>query len=84
MRVWDIAVLNRAAVKRGEILHCGSGTYSHAIVASVSPFILVSCDGSMMWRATVKPADFNSVGRASEQEIEAVRNRMAREKGGAT
>lgn len=34
-------------------LACGSGLYTHAICVSVTPLVLVSEQGDMLWRATV-------------------------------
>jgi len=31
------------------ILACGSGRYTHAIVASIYPFVMVSEEGDMCW-----------------------------------
>ena len=35
--------------KSGTILRCGTGTYPNAVVLSVSPFVLVSTCGTMVW-----------------------------------
>lgn len=42
----------------------GSARYTHAIVASVEPFVLVSNDGDMLWQATVKPEFFTPLCQA--------------------
>ena len=39
-------------------LRSGCSYYTHAIVASVDPFILISEEGDMKWSATVAPSDF--------------------------
>lgn len=45
------------------VLACGCGRYSHAIVVSESPFVLVSEGGDMLWSATVTPEDVRYFGR---------------------
>ena len=40
------------------VLRSGCGVYPYAIVKSIDPFVLVSEDGDMTWRATVKQEDF--------------------------
>jgi hypothetical protein len=44
MLVGDVAI-----PIRGTTLFCGSGTYTHAIVASVEPFVLMSEEADMRW-----------------------------------
>ena len=82
MRIGDVAVLSREAIRDGHILHCGTGTYTHAIVGRVEPFALVSDDGSMMWTATVKPEQFYFLCRACDEVVETVARRI-RNEGGA-
>ena len=45
MRIGDIVI----PANWDTVLACGSGIYTHAIVASVEPFILVSEQGDMLW-----------------------------------
>lgn len=75
MQVGDVVVPNRAAVQRGKVFHCGTGRYTHAIVASVMPFVLVSDDGTMMWSCTWEPSDVVALCQASEDIIRIVKNR---------
>lgn len=65
--------------RRG-ILVCGSGMYDHAVVASLNPFILVSEEGDMMWRSTVKVEDFEKVGQAERKVLLNVIDRLVRDK----
>jgi hypothetical protein len=46
------------------LLFCGSGRYSHAIVASVKPFVLVSEHGDMLWSATINEWEFQALCQA--------------------
>lgn len=48
---------------RGDHLFCGSGTYPHAVVVSVKPFVLVSEEGDMMWRTTQTPRTVRRVAK---------------------
>ena len=48
MKIGDVVIPARDDV----VLACGSGRYTHAIVASVDPFVLVSECGDMLWRFT--------------------------------
>jgi len=45
MKIGDVVISNRQDYP----LHCGSGYYTHAICASVDPFVLVSDIGDMVW-----------------------------------
>lgn len=80
LQVGMIAVFNRKSVLDGRVLHCGSGVYSHAIVGSVDPFVLVSQCGDMVWHATVKPEYFDFLCLASEEIQKTVRNRLEKTK----
>ena len=69
MKIGDVVVpAHNAAELAGHrytfVLHCGSGMYSHAIVASLEPFALVSESGDMLWTATVKPEYFTALCQA--------------------
>jgi hypothetical protein len=46
------------------VLHCGTGTYPHAICVSVEPFILISEEGDMRWDKQ-KIQDYTSLGLVS-------------------
>lgn len=58
-------------------LRSGSFTYAYAVVASVSPFILVSSDGDMMW-SEFKVENVTVIGTATDQELDNVERRMRR------
>ncbi len=61
------------------VLACGSGTYLDAIVASTSPFILVSGAGDMVW-STRSPEQFIRFDRAATRnELSAVLARIFRD-----
>jgi hypothetical protein len=44
----------------GHVIHCGTGIYKWAIVINVSPFVLVSQHGDMIWEDE-DPSDFTFV-----------------------
>jgi hypothetical protein len=59
MKVGDVVVAT------GDFqLVCGSGRYSHAIVASVDPLVLVSEHGDMLWRSTVNESNVRALCQA--------------------
>ena len=64
--------------RRG-LLRSGCGQYDRAVVASLSPFVLVSEWGDMRWSATVSPEDFEKCGEADRSVILAVLDRFKRE-----
>lgn len=64
------------AINPRHTLHCGSGAYTHAIVTSMEPFILVSEGCDMRWSATVKPEDFYHVTTAEPHILKACMERM--------
>ena len=64
--------------KPGVELHCGFQMYSHAVVATVDPFVLVSSNGDMRWN-NHSPDDFEVVGVATAEQLEAVNNRIQRD-----
>ena len=78
MRVGDVAVPNRDSVAEGRFLRCGSGRYSHAIVGSVEPFVIVSSDASMVWAHTWKPEQMEFLCQASAEIVALVKDRLAR------
>lgn len=45
MKVGDVVIVKNFEAT----LHCSHHIYTHAIVASISPFILVSEEGDMLW-----------------------------------
>lgn len=63
----------------GTDLVSGSCRYTHAIVASEFPFVLVSEWGDMMWAETIKPTDVTVICRAHPDVWEVVQNRLQRE-----
>lgn len=76
MNIGDVAVPNRESVIEGRFLHCGSGRYTHAIVGSVEPFILVSDSGDMVWSCTWKPEQLTFLCQASAKVIANVKRRL--------
>jgi hypothetical protein len=76
MRVGDVAVPNRQSVIEGRFLRCGSGRYTHAIVGSVEPFVLVSDSGDMVWSCTWKPEQLEFLCQASSEVINNVKKRL--------
>lgn len=78
MKIGDVAVPNRQSVIDGRLLHCGSGIYSHAIVGSVEPFVLVSSTGDMVWTCTWHPTQLDFLCQASEEIKDIVRAAMRR------
>ena len=51
MKVGDVVIANswRTPLYSSEIFYCSHYKYTHAIVASIDPFILVSETGDMVW-----------------------------------
>jgi len=45
-------------------LACGSGIYTHAILVSVEPFVMVSEEGDMLW-ACATPSNYVALCQAS-------------------
>ena len=60
-------------------LRSGCSYYTHAIVASVDPFVLISEQGDMMWRSTVEPDDFIFLCKAHSDVMKIVDKRLADE-----
>jgi hypothetical protein len=76
MKVGDVMVA-REGVHSGYLV-CGSGWYTHAILVSVEPFVMVSQEGDMMWSC----ADSNNYVALCEASPKARRKafeRFARE-----
>lgn len=67
------------AMKDGSMLRSSRECYPKAVVVSVSPFMLVSPGGDMMWRSTIHHKDFTTVGRANEEALTAAFKRLATE-----
>lgn len=76
MRVGDVVVV-RPYLLGQKVLHCGTGRYTHAIVASMDPFIIISDDGSMLWSVSWSPADLQPLCQASEEIQTVVAGRLA-------
>lgn len=49
------------------VLASSAGEYPYAIVASVSPFVLISEGQDMMWYVTIKPEFFTVCGSVSRR-----------------
>lgn len=80
MQVGDVAVPSVDSVREGRFFHCGSGRYSHAIVGSVDPFVLVSSSGDMVWSKTWEPHQCEFLCQASEEVQANVKRRLAKTK----
>jgi len=61
---------------KGAVLACGSGRYTHAICMGVTPFVLVSEEGDMVWTATVEPQYFQALCQAHPDIVEVCRKRL--------
>ena len=72
MQVTDVVV----PISREYALASGHCLYTHAIVVSKTPFILVSETGDMRWKSTVKPEHFKVVGTAPESAMKRVLRRL--------
>jgi hypothetical protein len=59
----EIEVGDLVAPKVGHILRSGGMVYTAAVVVSVSPFVMVSGDGDMLWR-TLSSENFETLGTA--------------------
>lgn len=57
-------------------LASGCARYDHAIVVSLSPFILVSECTTMRWQSTVTKERFRKIGEASDGLIKACMERI--------
>ena len=61
MKIGDVVV---PEPRSGYVLRSGCSWYTHAIVVSLDPFVLVSEWGDMLWRATVRPDLFIALCQA--------------------
>lgn len=59
----------------GQYLRSGASMYSVAVVASTSPFVLISTGGDMLWSVTIRPEDFKVVGKATKTIMRTVSKR---------
>jgi hypothetical protein len=57
-------------------LACGSGIYSHAIVAQVEPPVLVSEEGDMLWSATLYPGCVMALCQAHPSIVAVAKDRL--------
>lgn len=57
----------------------GCGRYSHAIVVSIDPLILVSEQGDMLWRATVTAGNVMSLCQAHPSIVARAKARLRRD-----
>lgn len=78
MQIGDIVVHTKGPYSGG--LFCGSGTYTHAIIVNLDPFVLVSEEGDMLWRRQ-SLNDFVSVGAASKEVYRVAQARWDKERG---
>ncbi len=58
------------------VLRCGSGSYCEAVVVSVDPFILVSIEADMRWKATIRKEDFEVIGQATDEILSNCNDRL--------
>lgn len=70
MEVGDLV----SPAKPGVYLRSGSESYPGAVVANVNPFVIISCQGDMMW-SLQKEHNFKSVGKADEETMKIVMER---------
>jgi hypothetical protein len=74
----ELEVGDLVAPLRGKLANLRSGiyTYTAAVVVSVKPFVLCSSDGDMLWHKTVKPDDFEILGKALLADFQRARTRF--------
>lgn len=76
----EMSVGSLVKYKKGNgILYCGTGIYPQAVVASITPFVLISEEGDMKWTATVTVSDFEVCGVADQKAMLAMINRLIRD-----
>jgi hypothetical protein len=78
MRVGDVVVPTFESQQRGHVLACGCGLYTHAIVGSVNPFVLVSEAGDMVWSCIWTPDDVTCLCQAHPEIVRRVLERLER------
>lgn len=66
--------------ERDSVLHSGCGMYSHAIVVSANPLVLVSEETDMLWSATTKDMKLRAVGKADFSIFKNCMSRYLRDK----
>lgn len=57
-------------------LRSGSDWYTHAMVVSVDPLVLVSSEADMRWSATVDHMSLKVVGKATPQTMKICNTRL--------
>lgn len=62
------------------VLACGSGRYDYATVVSLTPFVLSSPQGDMLWESTVTPDKVQRIGTATWHDLYAGIGRYASDK----
>jgi hypothetical protein len=62
------------------LLACGSGIYTHAILVSAEPFVMVSEEGDMLW-GSQRSADFVALCQAHPEACKRAFDRYERETG---
>ena len=60
-------------------LCCGSGEYTHAILVSVDPFVMVSEEGDMVWY-NATPSNYVALCQAHSKVTKAAFKRFERDK----
>jgi hypothetical protein len=55
----------------------GCGYYTHAIIASMDPFIIISDRGDMLWRTTVTPESVIALCQAHPDIVTVVQERLS-------
>jgi hypothetical protein len=65
--------------KSDRFFHSGAKRYSHAIIGSLVPFVLVSEQGDMVWSCTWKPEEVEVVRHATNDIKAVVAARLANE-----
>lgn len=61
------------------VLACGSGIYTHAICASIKPFVLISEHGDMRWSATIEIDEYLPLCQADRKIRKIVAKRLKRD-----
>ena len=74
MKVGDVVIVKNPHLTQ---LACGSGMYTHAIVANLKPFILISEEGDMLW-SKVNPDELIPLCQVHPDILKVVMNRLDR------
>lgn len=73
MKVGDVMVPREGPYSG--YLACGSGTYTHAILVSVDPFVMVSEEGDMQWNCAT-PSNYVALCQAHPDATKAAFDRF--------